>query len=177
MNRQEFEHVIAAAANVVQDDEFIVIGSQAILGSFPKPPRELLVSMEADLYPRHRPEEADRVEGALGDGSAFEQQFGYFAHAVGPETARAPAGWMERLVRVDIPPRVASERRPVAWCMEPHDLVVAKLARGSERDREYAAAAIAAGLVDRDLLLERAATLPLSEDRIAAITATILAVT
>lgn len=171
MKREEFEHVIAAAANAIGEDEFVVIGSQAILGSFPKPPAVLLQSMEADIYPRHRLDLGDAVEGALGDGSAFEQQFGYYAHVVGPETAKAPAGWVDRLVRVEIPPRLKSARHPVAWCLEPHDLVLAKLARGTARDRGYAQQAVAAGVVDLDVLVERAATLPLSAERIAAIVA------
>ncbi len=35
MNRQEFEHVVRAAAGVTGQKEFIVIGSQSILGKFP----------------------------------------------------------------------------------------------------------------------------------------------
>lgn len=164
MRRAEFDHVIAAAANVSGEDEFVVIGSQAILGTVPEPPEELLQSMEADLYPRHHPDLGDKVEGALGDGSAFHEQFGYFAHVVGPETAKAPAGWMDRLVRVEIPQRVASDRKPVAWCLERHDLVLAKLARGAGRDWDYARAALRSAIVDRDVLIERAATLPVGDE-------------
>ncbi|HWK26252.1 MAG TPA: hypothetical protein VNS09_06815 [Solirubrobacter sp.] len=125
MRREHFEHVVAAAANVVKEDEFVVIGSQAILGTLREPPAELLESMEADMYPLHRPELSDFIDGALGDGSPFEQQFGYFAHGVGPETAKAPAGWQDRLIRVEVPARLLSDRRPVAWCLERHDLVLA----------------------------------------------------
>jgi hypothetical protein len=32
MRREDFEHVIAAAANVTGEDEFVVIGSQIIPG-------------------------------------------------------------------------------------------------------------------------------------------------
>src|ERR1700740_712191 len=35
MNRQEFEHIIKACANATNSHEFLVIGSQAILGSVP----------------------------------------------------------------------------------------------------------------------------------------------
>jgi hypothetical protein len=165
VRRRHFEHVITAAANVVQEDEFVVIGSQAILGSVDEPPAELLESMEADIYPLHRPELSDFIDGALGDGSPFDQQFGYFAHGVGPETAKAPAGWEGRLVRVDIPPRLRSDRRPVAWCLERHDLVLAKLARGFDRDWGYARVAIREGIVELDRLLELTATLPVSAER------------
>ncbi|MDA0169195.1 hypothetical protein OJ998_08875 [Solirubrobacter taibaiensis] len=160
MRRSDFEHVIAAAANVIGEDDFVVIGSQAILGAVAEPPEDLLQSMEADIYPRHRSDLSDRIDGALGDGSPFEEQFGYFAHAVGPETAKAPVGWEERLIRMDIPPRVTSDRKPVAWCLEPHDLVLAKLVRGSERDWDYAKSAIRASIVDIRVLLLRTSSLP-----------------
>lgn len=115
MRRDQFEHVVAAAANVVGEDEFVVICSQAILGPHPDAPDVLLRSMEADMYPVANPGNADMIDGALGDGSPFHRSFGYYAHGVGPETAKAPSGWRERLVRVDVPARVQSSRQPVAW--------------------------------------------------------------
>ena len=45
--------------------------------------------MEADLYPRNRPERADLIDGAIGEGSHFHQQFGYYAQGVGERTACA----------------------------------------------------------------------------------------
>jgi hypothetical protein len=111
VRRAEFEHVIAAAANVVDEDKFVVIGSQAILGPCPDAPPTLLRSMEADLYPAESPAKADLLDGALGDGAPFHLAFGYYAHGVGPQTAKAPAGWEQRLLRVQIPPRRGSRRR------------------------------------------------------------------
>jgi hypothetical protein len=162
VRREDFEHVIAAAANVTGEDEFVVIGSQAVLGSFPAAPETMLRSMEADVYPLHRPEKANEIDGALGDGSPFAATFGYYAHGVGPETAKAPAGWQERLVRVPVQARLLSERRPVAWCLEIHDLVLAKVAARRDRDWDFAREAIKAGLVSGDELLSRAGDLPLN---------------
>jgi hypothetical protein len=51
MNRQELEHVIRACANATAGNEFLIIGSQSILGSVPDAPRELRVSMELDVCP------------------------------------------------------------------------------------------------------------------------------
>lgn len=169
MNRADFEHVIAAAANVVGVDAFVVIGSQAILGPFPDAPASLLRSAEVDIYPAAEPDRAIEVDGSLGDGSAFHEAFGYYAHGVGPETARAPAGWQQRLIPTEIPPRPRSDRRPVAHCLEPHDLVLAKCVANRERDWRFAADALAAGLVDRATLLERTADLPASERTLEAI--------
>jgi hypothetical protein len=154
--------VLAAAAEVTGQDEFVVIGSQAILGTYNQPPASLLVSLEADIYPLHLPDAAAEVDGALGDGSQFHAAFGYYAHGVGPETAKAPVGWQSRLVRREIPRRVASKQRPIAWCLEVHDLVLSKCVAGRERDWEYAAEALRARLVEPATLLELIPDLPVS---------------
>jgi hypothetical protein len=164
MRRDEFEHVIAAAANVTGHDEFVVIGSQAILGTHPAAPDAMLRSLEADVFPLHRPEDADDIDGALGDGSPFHRTYGYYAHGVGPETAKAPRGWQARLVRVPVPARVKSGRSPVAWCLEVHDLVLSKCVAGRERDWEFAAEALRAGLVRPDVLLARIDDLPVDTE-------------
>jgi hypothetical protein len=160
LRREHLEHIIRAAADVAEDDEIVVVGSQAILASFPDAPPALLASQEADVYPRNRPERAAAIDGNLGDGSAFHEAFGYYAHGVGPETAKAPEGWEDRLVAV----RVEVERGRVVtgWCMEAHDLVLAKCAARRDRDWRYAEDAIRAGLVDPAELLRRAPGLPLA---------------
>ncbi|MEP0841386.1 MAG: hypothetical protein HRF43_01590 [Phycisphaerae bacterium] len=51
MTRPQLEHILRAAAGITGADRFVIIGSQAVLGQFPDAPAELLVSMEADLFP------------------------------------------------------------------------------------------------------------------------------
>ena len=55
MKRSDLEHILRASKDVTGETEFIVIGSQAILGPFPEAPPVLRLYMEADLYPRYRP--------------------------------------------------------------------------------------------------------------------------
>ena len=151
MKREEFEHVVRAASEIVHD-EIVVIGSQAVHGQFASPPEELLVSRELDVYPRSAPERADEIDAAIGDGSLFDKSYGYYAHGVGPETPTAPAGWEGRLVRVELRAR-KGQVAPVAWCMEIHDLVLAKLAAGRPHDLDFTATTMRNGLVDRQQLL------------------------
>jgi hypothetical protein len=165
VRRDEFDHVVAAAADVTGETELVVVGSQAILGPFPDAPQSMLRSMEADLYPLRSPEKADEIDGSLGDGSRFHRTYGYYAHGVGPETAKAPAGWETRLVAVEIAARVSSRQVVVALCLEPHDLVLAKCVAGRERDWEFAGEALAHGLVDAQLLLGRAEDLPVEDEQ------------
>lgn len=164
MDQNDLEHVLAAAANVVGEDEFVVIGSQAILGSNPDAPESLLRSMEVDLFPKHSPERAIEIDGSLGDGSPFHEAYGYYAHGVGPETAKAPSGWEERLIRKEIPTRLHSKRNPVAYFIEAHDLVLAKCVAGRERDWEFAKDAIGSGTVKKQELLARINHLPVGPD-------------
>jgi hypothetical protein len=151
VKREDFEHVIKAAADIVKD-EIVVIGSQSVLAQFPDAPGSLLRSLEVDVYPRSDPERAIEIDGAIGEGSRFYETYGYYAHGVGPETAKAPAGWEERLVRVDLPAIRPREGRVTAWCLEVHDLVLAKLAAGRTHDLEFAEDAVREGLVDETQL-------------------------
>lgn len=168
--------MVAAAAQIVHETDFVVVGSQSILGSFPQAPAALLRSQEADIYPRHAPDKAIQIEGALGDGSPFHQTFGYYAHAVGPETAKAPTGWEDRLVAIDIPPRITSKVRATAYCLEPHDLVLSKLVANRPRDRAFASDALAAGLVDARVLVARVDSLPVDAAALDAVRALLQAI-
>lgn len=148
MNRSQLEHVIRAAAAISGDSEIVIVGSQAILGRYPEAPAELLVSADADDYPRHHPERADLIDGSIGELSPFHETYGYYAQGVGPGTAVLPEGWEARLVPVPTP-------AGTGLCLEPHDLLVSKYVAGRERDREYVRAAARHRLADRETLRER----------------------
>jgi hypothetical protein len=92
MLRQQLEHIIRAAAGITGAPEFVIVGSQAVLGQFPQAPEELLVSIEADLFSLRDPAESDLIDGSIGEGSPFHQTFGYYAHGVSVETAMLPEG-------------------------------------------------------------------------------------
>lgn len=157
--------MISAAATVVNETRFVVVGSQAVLGTYPDAPDALLRSLEADIYPLACPEKADEIDGALGDGSPFHRSFGYYAHGVGPETAKPPAGWEERLIAVHVRDRPASPSGVVALCLEVHDLILSKCAAGRDRDWEFASDALDAGLVDLETLLARVEKLSMSQSQ------------
>ncbi len=133
MNRQELEHIIRAAAGVTGEEEFVVIGSQSILGKHPDAPRSLRQSMEVDLYPRLRPDLADLISGSIGEYSVFHNTFRYYADGVSPDTARLPKGWETRLVRFSN----ENTRGAIACCLDPLDLAYSKLAAGRPKDMAF----------------------------------------
>ncbi len=135
MKRSDLEHILRASKGVTGETQFIVVGSQAILGCFPDAPQVLRQSMEADLYPRYRPELAEQIEGSLGRYSQFNQTFGYWADGVSPDTAILPGGWEERLAALSN----ENTGGATGWCLEPHDLAISKLAARREKDLSYVA--------------------------------------
>ena len=151
MQREQLEHIIRAAADITKQTEFIIIGSQAILGQYPNAPAELLISMEADLYSPARPELSDFIDGAIGRDTRFDDTHGYHADGVSPTTATLPAGWGDRLT----PIRNANTNSATGWCIEAHDIAIAKYAAGREKDLRYNADLWEAGLLDPDTLDER----------------------
>lgn len=130
-----------------------MIGSQSILGQLPDAPRSLRVSMEADLYPANKPDLAELVDGSIGEGSHFHEQFGYYAQGVGPETAILPAGWERRLV----PIKNANTGGVEGLCLDVHDLAIAKCVAGREKDLAFLRELARLRLVKRATLLERLA--------------------
>ncbi len=153
MRRSDLEHLIRAAGKIAEERELVIIGSQAVLGQFPEAPAALLRSMEADLYPLSRPELADKVDGAIGEGSKFHQTYGYYAQGVGPDTATLPKGWRQRLVRIENP----NTGGIAGLCLEVHDLAISKYVAGREKDREFTRDLARHAMTDRQTLLARLA--------------------
>lgn len=79
MTREELEHIIRASGNITNQYEFVILGSQSILGAIPYPPAFFTMSAEADIYPLADPELADQIDGAIGEGSDFHDIHGIYA--------------------------------------------------------------------------------------------------
>ncbi len=118
MLRSELAHLLRAAARIA-DPEMLVIGSQSIHGSFrdDELPELAMVSREADIafWNDVDDELADRLDGAIGELSFFDETHGYYAQGVSVSTAVLPDGWRSRIVSFD--DSEAGEAR--ASCLDP----------------------------------------------------------
>lgn len=156
MTLDELEHIIRASADITDQYEFIIVGSQSILGSVPHPNEVLTVSMEADIYPKEAPELAEKIDGAIGEGSQFHETYGYYAQGVGPETAILPADWQNRVHRVQNP----NTNDRVGYCLDVADLFLSKAVAGREKDRKFCMALLEHGYVTLAHVLELVQTMP-----------------
>jgi hypothetical protein len=160
MTREELAHVLRAASTIAKDNEIVVLGSQSILGSYDERalPDEATLSIEADIAFIEDPDEAksDLIDGVIGEGSSFHEMYGYYGQGVSITTAVLPEGWEDRVI-----PFLRPDGDPsTARCIDAHDLVVAKLVAGREKDLSFASALLRERLVEEAVLHDRVDLIP-----------------
>jgi hypothetical protein len=130
-----------------------VIGSQALLVTSDDIARGLRFSREIDVYAGNRRaweaehaglEASEEIFARFGEGSQFHSTFGFFLDGVDETTARLPPDWTDRAVRKLFTASDGKQVTAIAPCAA--DIVAAKLVRGDEKDLEFAAGRISAGL-------------------------------
>jgi len=151
---------VRAAAQIADQRDVIVLGSQAVLGSFHEDqlPDEAIGSMEADIafFKDDDNAQADAVTGAIGELSRFHDSFGVYADGVTISTAVKPVGWHERLVILETPATAPGR----GLCLERHDLAASKLVAHRPKDLAFVGALLREGLVDASVLRSRIEELP-----------------
>lgn len=169
MRRDQLEHAIRAACQIVDAPAVIVVGSQAILATYREEdlPAAATMSMEIDIVPIADDNEetirlGDLIEGTAGELSPFESAHGFSIDGVDLSTSALPEGWRDRLVEVQNANTAAPSGEPefIGFCLEKHDLCTAKLCAFREKDRNFVGALLDARLADADELAERLSQLP-----------------
>ncbi|WP_287039704.1 DUF6036 family nucleotidyltransferase [Mycobacterium sp.] len=149
--------------------EVIVVGSQAILGTYAEDelPFYATRSAEVDVLPIADDNGeimrlADKLVGVAGEFSSFAELHGFYIDGVDLQTSALPEGWRDRLVKVQNANTAAPSGEPqfIGWCLDKEDLCVAKLCALREKDQNFVDALITADLVDPRVITPRLATVP-----------------
>ncbi len=151
MKKSHLEHVLRAAGAICEDNEFIIIGSQSLHAKYPDLADEILMSQEVDIIAKNKSTHTEFLN-VIGIDSPFHIEFGYYADPVAMTTAVLPRKWKNRLVHLQL------ERNDTgikAYCIEPHDLTVAKLAAARDKDHIFIRALLERGLLDHDTVRAR----------------------
>lgn len=131
-------------ATLTGEREFVVVGSQALLGSFPNSPKALRTSQDIDLFAKSgaTAEVTKRIYAAYGPESEFEKQAGFYIEPVGEWTMMTSLpGWEDRLVKVD------ADGGAIGWCISPLDIAYNKAEAGREKDISYLAELFRCGII------------------------------
>lgn len=158
MKKKQLDHVLRAAGKIVKDDQFIIIGSQALHGKFPDLPDEIVASIEVDLYSKNRKLQSELLN-AIGQDSDFHRTFGYYADPVDDRTAILPKGWMGRLV--NLPEGDTEGVRGL--CLDPHDLAISKYVARREKDVTFTRELSRRGHITQATLLALLAKTPIDD--------------
>jgi hypothetical protein len=154
VNLEQFHHGIRASREVLRHQgasgALVIMGSQSILASHSAMVlnSELMMSAEVDILPVAANREeinrlSDHLDGSLGQESHFHESFGFHVDGISIETSVLPDGWIDRLI-----PEVDPGSGATGWCLDPHDLAVAKLIAGRPKDIDFVDILVARRLVD-----------------------------
>lgn len=154
MNLEQFHHGIRAARDVLRHQgasgALVIMGSQSILASYSAMVLDsaLMLSAEVDILPIGADRDeinrlSDHLDGSLGQESHFHQSFGFHIDGISIETSVLPDRWVDRLI-----PEVDPNSGATGWCLDPHDLAVAKLIAGRPKDNDFVDILVAQRLVD-----------------------------
>lgn len=146
MRREDLARLFLRARDLSGETDFVVFGSLAVLGHAGEIPPRMAASIDVDAFCKHDPERVFELAAALGQGSAFESEHGYYLDPITPRLATLPEGWETRLVRIELAPDVSG------WFLEPNDAAVSKYARMEPRDREWIRPGLVAGILSLPIL-------------------------
>lgn len=161
MNREQLHALLAQAKARVNHSEFVIVGSLAILGAVSAPPSTMVMSIDVDTYLKNDPERTSELVVALGQGSAFEDEFGYYLDPVSPNLPSFPEGWQDRLILLDF-------GDVKAFFVDPNDVAVSKYMRGEDRDLRWLRAGLKEKLLSMDIIERRIASAPALEGELQA---------
>ena len=145
MNLGHIHHVLTEAKKITNHTDYVIIGSLTALGLDVLPPDEMVRSIDVDMYPKDDPARAGEIAAIIGQGSAFEDEYGYYVDAARPDLPTLPDDWENRFVVHDF-----GDVR--ALFLELNDAAISKYARGEIRDRIWIQEGLKAKLLSMPII-------------------------
>ncbi len=99
---------------------------------------------------------ATLIDGTLGEGSPFDETFGYYAHGVGERTACLPDGWEERAITLR---RARVSLESSAFVRRSTTSRFSKLCAWREKDRSWLEAGLNTGVLSLEVMKARSRTI------------------
>lgn len=159
LNKARVDHILRAAGVITGRKKFVLIGSAAIAAWRSDIPARMAISRDVDLFVYDAPdadEIADVLDGAIGQASQFDAEFGYYCDGVGRETAVLPVDWETRAKLYTSPAAGGVE----ALAPDPNDIALSKVVAWRTKDIEWLRAAAVHGVIDLAAMRSRLIQMP-----------------
>lgn len=150
MRRETLIAALEELGALTGESAFIVLGSQSVHAFTDDPPVLTITSDDADiaLLDRDFDERQCKVIAvALGEESEWSARVGAFVEPLSLSLPTLPPGWEERA-------RALEGTTVQAFCVDPHDLAVAKLVAARLKDGEFIEVCVGRGLMNPSTIRE-----------------------
>lgn len=160
-DRDDLLHAARSVAEHFSAERVIIVGSQAILLTWPDAPVVMKITPEIDIYPENNRdwearnpgfEASEEISVLFGEMSQFHERFGFYLDGVDENTARMPPDWLNHAETMEID---VYGRTAVVVCPSIEDVIVAKLHRLAEKDVTFIKACAEVRPMDRVRILQR----------------------
>ena len=160
-DREDLLRAARSVATHFSADRVIIVGSQAILLTWPDAPVVMKITPEIDIYPENNRDWEQRNPGfeasveisvLFGEMSQFHQRFGFYLDGVDENTARMPPDWLDHAETMEID---VYGRAVIIVCPSIEDVIVSKLHRLVEKDITFIKACAEARPMNRKRILDR----------------------
>ena len=153
MKRDNLFKLFHEAHRMTGHKDYVVIGSLSILGIQDEDglPAEMSMSNDIDSYTKADPGRIHDVNAALGEGSEFHKNNGYYLDPVSPNLPTLPDGWQNRLTSL-------TRGNVTVWFLDPDDAAMSKYARSQPNDLRWIRAGILYGFVSLPKIKHRLAS-------------------
>lgn len=153
MKRDHLFKLFREAHRITGHKDYVVVGSLSILGTQDEDelPAEMSMSNDIDAYTKADPGRINDLSAALGEGSAFHKDNGYYLDPVSPNLPTLPDGWQNRMTSMN-------RGNVTLWLLDPDDAAMSKYARSQPNDLRWIRAGILGGLISLPKIKHRLAS-------------------
>lgn len=163
MNQDQFDTCIIMACKATKLQRVVVFGSQSILAHLPdrELPAAATESREVDMSTEFHAQQVaiqaqddalSTIDFRFGEDSPWALSNDYYIEAVDIRVSVLPEGWDHRLVTYHASNELGEA---TALCVSVEDTCAAKLMRLADKDKNYVAALVEAGVVSVDSIIQR----------------------
>lgn len=154
LRHADIEHIMRAVSGISGQAAFVLMGAGAVIAQLRTTPLSLMGTRELDVYASDADdidEVSTLIDASIGEGSLFDETFGYHAHGIGPTTAILPRGWQARAKEITWP----SLPGVTCLCPDVDDIALSKVCAWREKDVRWLSAARQSGLLNLGAIRER----------------------
>ena len=153
VKREHLFQLFEEAHRITGHRDYVVVGSLSILGTQDEDglPAEMSMSNDVDAYTKADPGRIHDANTALGEGSKFHTEHGYYLDPVSPHLPTLPDGWQTRMTNLH-------RGQVTVWFLDPDDAAMSKYARSQPNDLRWIRAGILCGLVSLPKIRHRLAS-------------------